>query len=104
MALGEKNLRLTYTDDELRTAVATLIESTPDGVGFRDICSGVLSEAMDQGRVAGGTKRQYQWMQLAREDIVRIDRVLWDFILAREILIDFDTTRRPVDDHYFIKA
>lgn len=101
--LGVTALRVTYTDEELRVKVLGYIDSKNDGVGFRDICDNILTFAEDEGKLAGGDGEQYQWMELDRADVVRIDAVLADAIADRKIMIDYNTTHYDVADTYFIK-
>ena len=101
--LGTTQLHVTYTDDELKTKVLDYIDSKDDGVGFRDICDNILTFAEDEGKLSQPEAEQYQWMELDRTDILRIDAILNDAIAERRIMIDFNTTHYQAADTYFIK-
>ncbi|MEY8245433.1 hypothetical protein AAK873_07365 [Heminiphilus faecis] len=101
--LGVTSVQVGYTDDELRIKVLGYIDAQSDGVGFRDICDNVLTFAEDEGRIAPGGNDQYQWMQLDRADILRINRILCDEIRGGRLLIDFDVTHYRAADTYFIR-
>lgn len=100
--LGTASLRVTYTDDELKIKVLGYIDAHDDGVGFRDICDNILTFAEDEGKLSQSENEQYQWMELDRSDILRIDRILHDAIAAGKIMIDFNTTHYQAADTYFI--
>lgn len=101
--LGTASLHVTYTDDELKTKVLGYIDAHDDGVGFRDICDNILTFAEDEGKLSQPGDEQYQWMELDRSDIIRIDAILNDAISDRLIMIDFNTTHYQATDTYFIK-
>ncbi len=101
--LGVTSVRVGYTDDELKVKVLGYIDAQTDGVGFRDICDNVLTFAEDEGRIAPGADEQYQWMQLDRADILRIDRILWAEISCGRLMIDFDASHYQAADTYFIR-
>lgn len=100
--LGTTSLHVTYTDDELKTKVIGYLRSCNDGVGFRDICDNILTLAEDDGKLSRDGSEQYQWEELARSDILRIDAILNDAITDRVIMIDFNTTHYQATDTYFI--
>ena len=101
--LGVTSVRVNYTDDELKVKVLGYIDAQSDGVGFRDICDNILTFAEDQGRIDDASGDRYQWMQLDRADVLRVNSILWDEIRAGKLMIDFDTTHYDAADTYFIR-
>lgn len=100
---GTTPLHVTYTDEELKIKVLGYIDAHDDGVGFRDICDNILTFAEDEGKLSQPDNEQYQWVELDRSDVLRIDAILNDAILERRIMIDFNTTHYRAADTYFIK-
>lgn len=104
MKLGTTALNVTYTDDELREKILGYVDSRTEGVGFRDICTYVLTKAVAEGRIEGPAGEEYEWEQLSHPDVLRTDRTLWQLIWKHVLVIDFDSTHYPAPDTYFMKA
>lgn len=101
--LGTSPVGVTYSDVELREKVIGLISAGPEGTGFRSICDSIMESAEKEGRLDTSTGEQYQWMELDRADILRIDRVIAQALNDGVIMVDYDTTHYTTDDTYFIK-
>lgn len=103
--LGTTALDLTYTDDEIRDKILGYMASKDDGVGFRDICTFILTQAQAEGRIDGEkSDEMYQWESLSHMDVMRVDRILWQLIWKHQLVIDFDSSHYPVKDIYFLRA
>ena len=57
MKLGTTALNVTYTDDELREKILGYVDSRTEGVGFRDICTYVLTKARPEKNMNGNSCR-----------------------------------------------
>ncbi len=102
--LGTTALDMTYTDDELREKILDYVYAQNDGVGFRDICTYILTQAQSEGRIAGLAGEEYQWESLSHMDVMKVDRILWSLIWKHKLVIDFDSSHYPVQDIYFLRA
>lgn len=102
--LGTTALDLTYADDELREKILNYVYAHDDGVGFRDICAYILSQAQREGRIDGPKDEVYQWESLSHMDVMRVDRILWQLIWKHRLVIDFDNSHYPTQDIYFLRA
>ena len=101
--LGTSPVGITYSDVELREKVLGLISAGPEGTGFRTICDSIMESAENEGKLDTSAGEQYQWMELDRADILRIDRVIAQALNDGVIMVDYDTTHYTTDDTYFVK-
>ena len=104
MKLGTTALDLTYSDDELREKILNYVDAQTDGVGFRDICTYILTQAQSDGRIDGPKDEAFQWEELSHMDVMRIDRMLRQLIWKHRLVIDFDSSHYPTQDIYFLRA
>ncbi len=102
--LGTTALNMTYSDDELSEMILSYVRTQDDGVGFRDICAYLLTQAQNDGRVEGQTGEEYQWESLSHIDTIKVDRILWQLIWKHRLVIDFDSSHYPTQDIYFLSA
>ncbi len=103
MKLGTTALHVTYSDVELRERVLDYVDRSNDGIGFKDICTYILTDARQEGKLDAPQGEVYEWEALDRKDVLRIDRILWQAILDRELMIDFDSTHYSAVDTYFVR-
>ncbi len=103
MKLGTTALHVTYSDVELRERVLGYIDRSNDGIGFRDICTYILTDARNEGKLDDSGNKEYEWESLDRRDVLRIDRILWQAILDHKLMIDFDASNYDAVDTYFVK-
>lgn len=101
--LGTTPVGITYSDVELREKVLGLISAGPEGTGFRTICDTVMENAESEGKLNTPAGQQYQWMELDRADILRIDRIIAQALNDGFIMVDYDTTHYNTADTYFVK-
>lgn len=103
MKLGTTALHVTYSDEELRERVLGYIDRSNDGIGFKDICTYILTDARKENKLDVPESSGYEWEALDRKDVLRIDRILWQAILDGKLMIDFDTSNYDAVDTYFVK-
>ncbi|MCM1504840.1 MAG: hypothetical protein NC127_06570 [Muribaculum sp.] len=102
--LGTTALNMTYSDDELGEKILNYVKAQDDGVGFRDICAYLLTQAQAEKRIEGPADEEYQWESLSHIDTIRVDRTLWQLIWKHKLVIDFDSSHYPTQDIYFLSA
>lgn len=103
MKLGTTALHVTYSDVELRERVLGYIDRSNDGIGFKDICTYILTDAREENKLDAPESNGYEWEALDRKDVLRIDRILWQAILDGKLMIDFDASNYDAVDTYFVK-
>lgn len=104
MKLGTTALHVTYSDVELRERVLDYVDRSNDGIGFKDICTYILTDAREEGKLDAPQSESYEWESLDRKDVLRIDRILWQAILDQKLMIDFDASYYQAVDTYFVKV
>lgn len=103
MKVGTSVLHVTYSDVELRERVLDYIERSSRGIGFRDICTYILTDAHSEGKINAPDRDEYEWEALDRRDILRINRILWQALHDQIIMVDFDSSHYDAVDTYFVK-
>ncbi len=103
LKIGTTPLRVKYRDEELRFIIDEMIDGVPETIGFKDLCYKIIEKAKDEGQLDAPADASYQWLELDRRDVMRVNRILWEEINAGALVFDFDTTHYDSPDTYFMR-
>lgn len=89
---GDVSFNLSYTDQELEDKILSFIQSkeSEESFSYLSLCRFIIEAAHQEERLKGAKREvYYQSPQLQPTEYTRISRLLWKFILAGKIFVDF---------------
>ncbi len=105
MKIGTVQLHVKYTDEQLASLIDHRIDSAPagEGTGFKEIVTFILEQANADKMFDTVDGTSFQWMELVRPDIRRVNAIIAIEIREGRLMVDFDTDHYATHDVYFIR-
>lgn len=101
---GVTPLALKYNDEELNKLIGEFIKEDKE-FSYSQLCNNILYKADHDDMLDKKPNTSYSQIALSHNDIVRICKLLWERIWAKEVMILFNNTQdafRRNEETYFI--
>jgi len=105
MKIGTVQLHVKYTDEQLASLIDQRIDAAPsgEGTGFKEIVTFILEQANADKMFDTVDGTSFQWMELVRPDIRRVNAIIAIELREGRLMVDFDTDHYATHDVYFIR-
>jgi len=84
---------ITYTDAELNDIIAKYISESRIEFYFNDLCYSILYKAKQEKKVKDAEHVAYLSSDLSYIDLIRVSRILWEYIWKKELFIAFGDSK-----------
>lgn len=103
--LGTSYLELTCSRDILNDIIEKYIEGLDTHFSFKNVCAHVVHVATKSDYFKKESNTIYSSIELANKDIYQINSIIWDKVLNKELMIDFNNgeANQFSNQYYFLK-